>query len=142
VRRVLQDLFAVRLIMEPEASAVVAANRSDHQLAAIRETVERLERLGPSPSREVVVRADRDFHWNLALATGNQVLTSIMRSVEALLWRKFGLAATLFDPQDRVLPQHRAIYQAIAAGDSNAAREDMRVHLTDARDRLLQALPS
>lgn len=139
LKRLLQDLFAVRLLIEPEAAAMVALNCSPDQLGAIAETVERLDRM-TNHSRSAIVDADRDFHWQVALATDNQVLTSITRNLQALLWAQFGIAA--FNSRERVLAQHRAVFLAIEARDTDSAREAMRAHLIDARDRFFQSFPS
>ena len=103
VTKVWEDFFSVRLIVEPEAAAMVARVHTSAQLTLIREALERMEQVRETPSRESVNRGDRDFHWRLASATGNHVLMSIMRSVEALLWAQLGLAVSLFDPQGPAL---------------------------------------
>ncbi len=66
LKKVLQDLFAVRLLIEPEAAAMVAMTHPTDQLRGLYETVERLERMGESPSRPNIVNADQDFHWQLS----------------------------------------------------------------------------
>jgi DNA-binding FadR family transcriptional regulator len=138
--KVWEDFFSVRLIVEPEAAAMVAAGHDGDHLSLIREALERMEQVRETPSRESVNRGDRDFHWRLASATGNQVLMSIMRSVEALLWAQLGLAVSLYDPQGPTLTEHRAIYEALVARDADAARAAMRTHLTNGRHRLLQVI--
>ncbi len=140
LKKLLQDLFAVRLLIEPEAAAMVAMDHSPEQLAAIAEPVQRLDQLRQSGPRPAVITADRDFHWQLTLAAGNQVLTSIVRDLQSLLWTQFGISA--FTQLERVHSQHRAIYTAIEARDTDAAREATRVHLIDARDRFFGHFPS
>lgn len=140
LRGLLQDLFAVRLLIEPEAAAMVALDHSPSKLGAIAETIERLALISGSSPRLALVNADRDFHWQLALATENRVLTGIVRSFQTLLWAQFGIAE--FASLERIQVQHGAICRAIRARDSEGAREAMRSHLIDARDRFFQALPS
>jgi DNA-binding FadR family transcriptional regulator len=140
LQNLLQDLFAVRLTIEPEAAAMVALSHSPDQLRAIAETVERLSSISRSSPRSELINADRDFHWQLALATGNRVLTGIVRSFQTLLWAQFGISQ--FSSLERIRVQHGAISRAIEARDTAGAREAMRVHLIDSRDRFFRSLPS
>jgi DNA-binding FadR family transcriptional regulator len=140
LKNLLQDLFAVRLVVEPETAAMIALNRTSDQLRAIAEPVERLVYMSGSSPRLELIGADRDFHWQLALATGNRVLTGIVRSYQTLLWAQFGISG--FSSLERIRTQHGAVYRAIEVRDTAGAREAMRIHLIDARERFFQSLAS
>jgi DNA-binding FadR family transcriptional regulator len=140
LKSLLEELFVVRLVIEPEVAAMVALNRSPDQLRAVAETIERLTLVLGSSPRSDLIAADRDFHWQLALATRNRVLTAIARSYQPLLRTQLGVSQG--SSLEQIRSQHGAIYHAIEERDAAGAREAMRVHLIDAREWSLRSLPS
>jgi DNA-binding FadR family transcriptional regulator len=120
---VLQELFELRTIIEPAASALAATRRSKAQLKALRDALEQMKQhsLTSDPGQQ----ADRDFHTVLIEASGNRFLTSLSSSVAAaLLWMPVlqqGKGPLVRDP----IPDHERVYEAIAASDPKAAARAM-----------------
>jgi DNA-binding FadR family transcriptional regulator len=119
----LQELFELRTLIEPAASALAATRRSKAQLKALREALEQMKQhsLTSDPGQQ----ADRDFHTVLIEASGNRFLTSLSSSVAAaLLWMPVlqqGKGPLVRDP----IPDHERVYEAIAASDAKAAARAM-----------------
>ena len=119
----LQELFELRTIIEPAASALAATRRSKAQLKALRDALEQMKQhsLTSDPGQQ----ADRDFHTVLIEASGNRFLTSLSSSVAAaLLWMPVlqqGKGPLVRDP----IPDHERVYEAIAASDPKAAARAM-----------------
>jgi DNA-binding FadR family transcriptional regulator len=120
---VLQELFELRTIIEPAASALAATRRSKAQLQALRDALEQMKQ--HSLTSEPGQQADRDFHTVLIEASGNRFLTSLSSSVAAaLLWMPVlqqGKGPLVRDP----IPDHERVYEAIAASDAKAAARAM-----------------
>ncbi|HTI33306.1 MAG TPA: FCD domain-containing protein, partial [Miltoncostaea sp.] len=80
------------------------------------------------------VRTDRDFHHAIVAAGGNGILT---RLSDALRDRQRRMVATTVarDPalMRRFLDEHRAICEAIGAGDARAAGRLLEAHIEGAR---------
>ena len=112
-------LFELRLITEPAAAALAAQRRSDAHLVAMDEALAIMaaETLGTEAGRQ----ADLDFHDALMRATGNEALASLSSSIgAAVAWStryKQRVKALERDP----VPDHRAVYEAIARGDASDA---------------------
>jgi DNA-binding FadR family transcriptional regulator len=135
------DVLEARAVVEPECAAL-AARRDAAARSAVAEAFARF-----AASRAAGLsddEADRAFHLAIAEASGNAALARLV----ALLWRDQGapLASRLTDlsvsPARRRdnLAEHAAIAEAIAAGDSTAARAAMRRHLAAVRRARLAAL--
>jgi DNA-binding GntR family transcriptional regulator len=79
-------------------------------------------------------QADRRFHRAIVAAAGNALLA---RSYDALADRHQRIAATTVarDPSriERFIAEHRAITEALAAGEGERAAELLRTHLGGAR---------
>ncbi len=112
-------LFELRLITEPAAAALAAQRRSDAHLVAMDEALKIMaaETLATEAGRQ----ADLDFHDALMRATGNEALASLSSSIgAAVAWStryKQRVKALERDP----VPDHRAVYEAIARGDTSDA---------------------
>jgi DNA-binding FadR family transcriptional regulator len=125
----LRDLFELRLIVEPAAAALAATRRSTAQVAAMRSALEAMARHGLAV--EEGRQADQQFHMVMLEATHNDAVIALAGSImAAIAW------TTLYKQRKRALPRdpvpdHRALFEAIAAADPDLARETMAelVHL-------------
>jgi DNA-binding FadR family transcriptional regulator len=124
----LQSLFEIRKIVEPQAAALAAARRTTGQLARMEDALERMSRhsLATSEGRS----ADREFHAVLLEASDNPFVANLTSGIEAAIeW------TTIFKQRERPLvrdpiPDHAKVYGAIAASDEKEARQAME-HLVD-----------
>ena len=112
-------LFELRLITEPAAAALAAQRRTDEHLRDMDAAL--LVMADESLATEAGRQADLDFHDALMRATGNEALASLSSSIgAAVAWStryKQRVKALERDP----VPDHRAVYEAIARGDTSDA---------------------
>lgn len=119
----LNDLFELRRMIEPSAAALAAQRRSESDIEEIEHALNVMadESLTTEAGRE----ADLAFHSAILRATGNVFLVSLTSGVcAAIAW------TTIFKQRDKALPRdpvpdHRRVYDAIAAGNANAAYAGM-----------------
>ena len=135
--QVLQFL-AVRRILEPAAAALAAHSAAPEQLAELR-TVLESAKLGDGI--EKIIAADMEFHRGISLATGNQVLCSLLESLStptmrARVWRGLTEPAAL----ERTLAEHASILEALEARDAEAARAWSTVHIANVERWLASVL--
>jgi DNA-binding FadR family transcriptional regulator len=116
-------LFELRTIVEPAAAAIAALRRTPQQLLEMKTALEQmaLHTLHHAEGR----KADQAFHAALLAGTENPFLVSLTNgvtaAVEALTQYKLRLAKVERDP----VPDHRRVYEAVAAQEGDAAREAM-----------------
>lgn len=130
---VLQGLFELRTIIEPEAAALAAARRSDKNIGVMRDALERMAL--HTVNVEAGRIADKEFHSELLRATRNPFVISLTNGVAAAVH-----ALTEFKQRARALkrdplPEHWRVFHAIEATDTVAARTAMteliRLAITD-----------
>ena len=131
------EVFQVRAILEPAATALAAGRIGAPQLAELREL---LAGLGERPTPEELVAVDLVFHSRIAAAAGNSVLRSLIDSlcgptVRARIWR----GITQQGAVERTTAEHTAILDALAAGDAETARAWATVHISGIDRWLRQA---
>ena len=131
------ELFEVRRILEPAAAVIAARNASQEdfdKLAAI------LAQVDEQTSVEDLVAHDLEFHGFINDLSGNSYLSSILSSLSsgtlrARIWR--GL--TEKNAVARTLAEHRAIVEAMQAGDPDLVRSCVTVHISGVERWLEQA---
>lgn len=115
-----RSLFQLRLIVEPAAAEIAAVRRSARQLSAMGHALETMAQHGLAG--EIGRAADHRFHALILEATGNELLVSLSASIAAAVrWTTFFKYRLDKQPRDP-MPEHRALFEAIADGDPDAAR--------------------
>jgi GntR family transcriptional repressor for pyruvate dehydrogenase complex len=72
---------------------------------------------------------DVDFHRAIATSTHNELYLVLLDSIAGALLENRRATLALEHSHAKVLGEHRAVVNAIAAHDPEAAREAMRTHL-------------
>jgi DNA-binding GntR family transcriptional regulator len=134
----IRDLYQVRSALELEVVRRLARDRN--VVPAVRQAVERLTRLGSADPWIDVVDADVGFHAALVASTGSPrlirlfaALTDEARLCIAQAMRpRYGGVGTLVD-------EHRAVMEAIEAGDVAKAVGAMSEHLRAGLEHVLDA---
>ncbi|MEU2771417.1 GntR family transcriptional regulator [Streptomyces sp. NPDC007162] len=140
--RGMQDLFELRLWLEPEAAALAARHgaRRPEQIAALQEFCAREEERGAEDPAAWLTDHYR-AHRRIAVLSGNAELERVLDEVLLKMERYhaldvIGSAAGSGGNESA----HRRLVEAIAAGDSAAARDLATLHVRQARDRAVAAV--
>jgi len=123
--QLIRSLFELRGMIEPGAARLAAERRDREDLRKMKEALAGMRRhtLATDQGR----LADRDFHDALLNATHNDALVVLSAGIAAAVnW------TTQFKQRARALPRnavpdHARVYDAIAAGNPDAAAEAMRM---------------
>ena len=139
------DLFRyweLRLAVESEASLLAAQRRDLGDVKAIEQALEGLANIlnTSADGREV----DSRFHYAIAAASGNDLFVSIQDSLHDRIKQGSEVAQKISGKDnharlERIYQEHKNIFEAIMAGDGEAARTAMRTHIENARDRMFGA---
>lgn len=126
----IEELYEVRLVLEPQAARWTAERASTEHVEAVEALVENMEHSIEDRDDHEFLGYDREFHAAI-IGTGssNRVLHAILQNIHSLLSTSWMLTALTVDQRRTVLEQHRAIAGAIAARDADAAEKAMRDHL-------------
>ncbi len=132
-------LFELRGIVEPAACALAAVRRTDEDLAAMDEA---LAEMGRKTLKSAEGRAaDQRFHAAILAAARNEPLAALASSVGAAVgWTTRFKQRVKARPRDP-MPDHRAVLEAIRAGDAEAARAAMNALLRLAVEDMGLTLP-
>lgn len=126
----LDNLAEVRSIVEPAAARLAAQRRTDDDLAELADSL--CLSAHADATAEEVVAADIRFHRALLFATHNELLCQMEIVIETGL-RTRDLLVHGQETWADAVPAHRAVFDAVAAGDGDAAEQAMRTLLEQAR---------
>jgi DNA-binding FadR family transcriptional regulator len=119
----LNGLFELRRIVEPQAAALAAERRTEADLVAMAQALEGMGKHSLAVDAGRV--ADQNFHSALLRASGNAFVASLISSIAAAVtW------TTIFKQRHHQLardplPDHVRVYEAVRAGDPAAAQRAM-----------------
>lgn len=120
-----RNLFELRAIFEPAAARLAAQRRDKSDIKAMKDALTAMRR--HTLTTDAGRAADRDFHNAILHATRNNALMVLSASIGAAV-----NLTTQFKQRSRALPRnplpdHVRVYDAIAAGDPEAAAEAMNL---------------
>jgi GntR family galactonate operon transcriptional repressor len=136
--RFVRDLFELRRMIEPEAAAFAAARIGKAGLAELAAAFEDMIRAGED--QEAFLVADRRFHRMISRSVGNALVLALAGAVEQALELSLRLSLAAPRGQQRSVPLHGAVLDAIRTRDADTAREAMRRLIDDAEEDVRHAL--
>ena len=130
-----EAIFQFRFVLEPAAASLVAADpRHDtEELLAIQT---RLEAALHGFDLVSAAQCDMAFHHTVAQFSGNEAFTAVLQQYETQV--AYSLQLPFANPRSiwETADEHRAVIQAIGAGDPTGARQAMQAHLLCAAARV------
>jgi DNA-binding GntR family transcriptional regulator len=139
-RRRFDELYGMRLLLEPDASRRAALAMTEARLADLRAVAGVMSGRGLSDERvrySAFARQDAIFHDRILDVAGNELI----RQTLAHQHTHFHIFRLMFHARvtEEALEEHEALLAAFAAGDGAAAERAMHDHIRCSRDRLLPA---
>ncbi len=128
-KETLEKLFDLREIIEVEAAARAARRASADQIAVMKKWQQTVETNIAREDVAGLIVADVEFHRQIIIATGNDILVKLMDSIVDLLREMRYDCTHIPDLLPQIVSGHRAIMTAIEVHDAEVARQAMRDHL-------------
>ncbi|MEM9707876.1 MAG: GntR family transcriptional regulator [Pseudomonadota bacterium] len=130
------ELYVVRSELEGLAARLAARHTTEEEIRVLRRQIE--EDYGRLGDPAALARANRRFHRQIHLASHNRYLVQQLD----LVYRSMALMTTtslaVEGRGERALIEHKAIVDAIEAGDSDAAYAALKHHISRAFETRLE----
>ncbi|MCX7026785.1 MAG: FadR/GntR family transcriptional regulator [Spirochaetes bacterium] len=136
------NLMEMRLIIEPPIAGIAALRRTDKELADMKNCIAKLIEVHDSPNRGASSGAqwDSTLHMLIVQAARNPLLTRLYEGLSATMGKYIVVSRVkllaLADWPQKIIEEHRALVDAIEAGDEWAASEAQKKHLGSALEML------
>lgn len=127
-----RQLAEARTVLELGAATLAAQRRTDADLEQLRATIDGMCSGHDAGDLETFTLADRAFHDALLVATGNPFLAALFEPIRTLVEQV--RVSTAYDAtmREKAIAAHTAIFEAVVAGDQQAAGQAMLGHVDDA----------
>jgi len=130
------ELLDFRMMLEPQLAARAATRVSGDEISEMEEILERQEK--KLRAGESTVGEDSEFHYAIALASGNSVVLKVLDTLMDLLRDSRERSLQVEGRQQKSLAGHRRILTALKRRDSDAAKAAMRRHIEDVEEIVLR----
>jgi DNA-binding GntR family transcriptional regulator len=135
----LVKIFEVRMAMEGYCARLAAKRCTPALIAQMEETVRALEKTPPDDARGLM-EIDERFHSLLYQAADNEFLADSLDRLHALSLRLWFLVLDRLGDVWSAIEQHRAIVEALQAGNPERAELLIKQHISDFQNEIKEAL--
>jgi GntR family transcriptional repressor for pyruvate dehydrogenase complex len=135
----LRRLIEARKLVEVELAGLAAQRASSDHIRAIESCLARMQGSIDPERAEEYLDADVGFHFGIAAAADNFILSQFMTLIRNLLQQWISESLSLAGVATESLRQHRHILAAIRDHKPVAARKAMEKHIAKMADRFLLA---
>lgn len=133
-----EPLFEIRLMIEPELAYLAALRADEEHIKELQESVENLRSAQDNP--EKWIEADLSFHNVIANASMNPyavvLIEILLEHMDFLVGSGFLLEGAI----EATIDIHESVYRSIKDGKADEAKNKMRDHIQQSRERLAETL--
>lgn len=134
----IEDIFAVRLHVEGMAAARAAKSENISYKKELQEAIELQEYYVGRHDADHIKYMDNRFHELVYRLSGSGVLYDTLLPLHKKTQKFRKVSVQNESRAERSLQEHRAIYDAICAGDAAAAEAAMTVHVQNAMTHMMK----
>ena len=134
-KEMVSELLDFRKMLEPPLAARAATHASADEISEMEEILQRQE--AKQSQGEPAVAEDAEFHYSVALASGNSVVLKVLDIIMDLLRDTRERSLQVEGRPQKSLAGHRRILAAIKRHDAEGAKSAMRRHIEDVEEIVL-----
>lgn len=140
-RAQVEQVFEMRLLLEPAAAAKAVAHLGDADQKALQALNKEMLNLreNPSPAYNEYARMDTQFHAVIATKSGNALLAEALAKLHTQVHIfRLGFPARL---SAAAVAEHAEILKALLQGNARASKNAMKAHIVASQQRMLELFP-
>ncbi len=134
-KELVTELLDFRKMLEPPLAARAATHASLEEISEMEDILKRQEE--KLSQADAAIAEDSEFHYNIALASGNTVVLKVIDTLMDLLRDTRERSLQVEGRSQKSLAGHRRILAAIKRHDAEAAKAAMRRHIEDVEEIVL-----
>ena len=134
-QELVSELLDFRKMLEPPLAARAATHASADEISEMEEILQR--QAEKQAQGDAAIAEDAEFHYSVALASGNSVVLKVLDILMDLLRDTRERSLQVEGRPQKSLAGHRRILAAIKRHDAEAAKAAMRRHIEDVEEIVL-----
>jgi len=135
-QELVSELLDFRKMLEPPLAARAATHAAPEEISEMEEILQRQEQ--KQKQGDAAIAEDTEFHYSVALASGNSVVLKVLDVLMDLLRDTRQRSLQVEGRAQKSLAGHRRILAAIKRHDAEAAKSAMRRHIEDVEEIVLE----
>lgn len=136
----IQEMFHLRLLLEPAAAELAAERASAEQLKELQMLADESYVHGREDTYSNFIVKNRLFHMKIAEASGSRRLAKIHKSLLEEMARLFYIGLELRDSADEQVAEHKELLDALLKGNHHLARDISARQIETSRKRIIEGL--
>ena len=136
------DVLEVRLALEKLAVELACKRISYSQKDELKEALEGFETAVGNRDASEIAKADEAFHNAIFSATGNMRLGQMVNNLAEQMYRYRFEYIKDEGGRERLVEEHKRIYDAVIKGDIETATKEISVHIKNQEDSIIQLIRS
>ena len=138
----LTDVLEVRLALEKLAVELACKRISYEQKEILKEKMLEFEQLAGTDDASLIARADVAFHDAIFESTGNMRLGQMVNNLAEQMYRYRFEYIKDRSGHEKLVSEHRLIYDAIIRADIEEATKQISVHIKNQEDTIINQIRS
>ncbi len=138
----LTDVLEVRLALEKLAVELACKRISYEQKEILKEKMLEFEQLAGTDDASLIARADVAFHDAIFESTGNMRLGQMVNNLAEQMYRYRFEYIKDRSGHEKLVSEHRLIYDAIIRADIEEATKQISVHIKNQEDSIINQIRS
>jgi len=130
---IIEDLFELRMILEPDVAKLASLNATPPQIRKIRKGFERMTQSVQDQNLEAYLESDVSFHVDLFHASNNIFLKQLSGTVKLILIIISLAQRSPLNPLQESLPLHKHVMDAVVDGNPEKAHARMLLLLQSSK---------
>ena len=136
----LRDVLEVRSALEELAGTLACERMSSEQLVELKRVNRQFMQVIGSDDITAIADADEKFHLVIYNATGNERLSQMVNALREQMYRYRFEYIKDFSQHDKVIEEHRKIYESLRDRDVEAATEAAKSHIDNQKKAIIRQI--
>lgn len=136
----MRDVLEVRLALEKLAVELASERITDEQKEELKNALHNFEEVVKSGDASLIAKADVAFHDVIFEATGNMRLGQLANNLSEQMYRYRFEYIKDESGHNRLVDEHRRIYDAIAAADAKKATDEISNHIKHQEESIIRQI--
>lgn len=136
----MSDVLEVRRAMDALCVELACERITEEELAQLKEACGYFEQVVRTKDVKQIAQADVELHDIILQATGNQRLIQLVNNLSEQMYRYRFEYIKDFSQHERLVEEHRIIYESLVGRDKERACEAAKVHIDNQKKAIIQQI--
>ena len=136
----MSDVLEVRRAMDALCVELACERITEEELARLKEACGTFEQVVRTKDVKQIAQADVELHDIILQATGNQRLIQLVNNLSEQMYRYRFEYIKDFSQHERLVGEHRIIYESLVSRDKERACEAAKVHIDNQKKAIIRQI--